>query len=280
MALNTPDPETTPRGKLGQYLRRLRQAAGHATQPPFASKLGVSPALISKIETGTHVPTQDIFQAWLDLCQVTEEARAYITDTWLIARASTSGIPEPIEIWVENERQATFLRLWGLLFMPAQLQTPDYARAMFLSHGMDEDEAAEQTGIRMGRQAILDGPEPAHVVAVIHELALRNLVGTPEIMAGQLTHVLGLSKKRNVHIQVVRDFGYFAGMEGAFEIATGDAIPDTLITLNFQEQASDDRTLARKAIESFETIRSYALNITDSRVLIQEANEQWNSQQQ
>jgi hypothetical protein len=247
---------------------------------PFARELRVSVDLVSKIETGRHVPTQDIFLAWLDVCQVSEEARVYLTDIWILARVSHGSVPESIEKWFENEGKAIFLRLWGLLFMPAQLQTRDYARAMFLAHGLDEDEAADQAGIRIGRQAVLAGQAPAHVTAAIHERALHTLVGAPEVMIGQLEHLLEMSLRRNVLIQVIRDTGYFVGMDGAFEVASGDEIPDTLLMLTMEAQASQDRALTRKAIEVFEEIRGYALNVKDSRALIVEAIERWKSQRQ
>ena len=80
---------------------------------------------------------------------------------------------------------------------------------------MDEDEAAEQTDLRMKRRAKVDGPDAAHVTALIHERALYFLVGTPETMIGQLTDLLELSQQRNVVIQVVPDEGYFPGVAGA-----------------------------------------------------------------
>ena len=73
LSSSTPEPDTTAKGKLAKHLRRIRQSAGFATMPPLARRLGVSPDLISKIETGKHVPTMDIFLAWLEACEVTEE---------------------------------------------------------------------------------------------------------------------------------------------------------------------------------------------------------------
>jgi transcriptional regulator with XRE-family HTH domain len=75
LSSSTPEPDTTAKGKLARHLRRIRQAAGFTTMPPLAKRLGVSADLISKIETGKHVPTMDIFLAWLEACEVTEEAR-------------------------------------------------------------------------------------------------------------------------------------------------------------------------------------------------------------
>src|SRR6266567_9032021 len=144
LSSSTPEPETTPRGKLAKHLRLIRQAAGFTTQTPLATRLGVSTDLISKMETGKHVPTQDIFLALLDICGVSEEARVYLTDLWFLARASSGGVREFFEKYATAEAKAAFLRLWGLLLIPGPLQTRAYAHAMFLKGGLDEDEATEQ----------------------------------------------------------------------------------------------------------------------------------------
>jgi transcriptional regulator with XRE-family HTH domain len=114
LSSSTPEPESTPRGKLAKHLRLIRQAAGFATQAPLANRLGVSSDLISKMETGKHVPTQDIFLALLDICGVSEEARGYLTDLWVLARAGSGGVlREFFEKYATAEGKAAFLRMWG-----------------------------------------------------------------------------------------------------------------------------------------------------------------------
>lgn len=273
------NPEEDLGAALGETLKELRLAAGFTTLEAAGSRLGYSKDSISKAETGAHVPTLEMLLLMLDLYLVPEIMRKSILRQHTLARKARGPIPQPIEKWFDNEAGAAFLRLWGLLVMPAQLQTRDYARAMFLAYGKDEDEAAEHTEIRIERQAILDGREPPHVTAVVHERALYNLVGAPQIMIGELAHLVEMSRRRNVHVQVVRDAGCFVGTDGAFEIASGDDISDTLLVLAVQDHASDDRTLTRTVIAVFEEIRSYALNAEDSRVLIAEAIEFWKNQQ-
>ena len=280
LSSSTPDPETTPRGKLAKHLRQIRQAAGFATMAPFAKRLGVSDDLISKIETGKHVPTRDIFLAWLDICGVSEEARVFITDFWVVARASSSGVREFFEKYFDAEQKAAFLRIWGLLVVPGQLQTREYAHAMFLTRGMDEDEATEQTDLRVRRHAKVDGPDAAHVTALIYESVLHRLVGTPEIMVGQLERLLELSHRRNVVLQVVPDSGsYFPGLDGEFAIASGPAISDTVVMVTVEDHVSDEPDVSGKVIALFEEIRSYALNAAESRALITEAVQRWSQQQ-
>jgi transcriptional regulator with XRE-family HTH domain len=201
--------------------------------------LGVSADLISKIETGKHVPTMDIFLAWLEACEVTEESRLYLTEIWTLARGA-GGIREFFEKYAAAEEKATLLRMWGLLVVPGPLQTRDYAHAMFRKGRLDDDEATEQTELRVRRHAKVDGPDAAHVTALIYAPVLDCLVGAPEIMIAQLQHVLELSQRHNVVIQVVPDTGYFAGFEGQFEIASGPAIADTVDMVTLEDHVTDD----------------------------------------
>lgn len=282
------DSGDSPAVRLGRHLKRIRLAAGYTSQPSLSARIGFVEDVIQKGETGKRVPSKEVFPGWIEACRLGIDGKRQVltdgeiqvmTDLWETARVTQGPIPVFIEKWFENEARAAFLRLWALLLIPGQLQTHEYAHAMFRSGGMDEDEAAEKADVRIRRQAIFDRPERVHVTGIIHELALRFLVGTPEIMTGQLTHLLEMSQRSNVVIQVVRDNGYFPGLRGPFEIASGAAVPDTLLTLAAEDQSSEDTALTRKAIALFEEIRGYAHNIADSRTIIMEAIEAWNQQQ-
>jgi transcriptional regulator with XRE-family HTH domain len=279
LSSSTPEPDSTPRGKLAKHLRLIRQAAGFATQAPLANRLGVSSDLISKMETGKHVPTQDIFLALLDICGVSEEARVYLTDLWVLARAGRGGVREFFEKYATAEEKAAFLRMWGLLLIPGPLQSRDYAHAMFLEGGLDEGEVAEQTDLRVKRHAKVDGPDAAHVTALIYEPVLSFQVGAPEVMIGQLERLLEVSARRNVVIQVVPAAGYFPGVEGAFEIASGPDISDTVIMVTVDDHVSDEPDVAGRVIALFEEVRGYALNVAESRKVISEALQRWKAQQ-
>lgn len=276
---SSPKPQNSPAVRLGARLRHLREDAKFTTQTALATRLNVSNDYISKVETGKMIPAKEVLLSWLDTCDATDESREYLMELWDLACEARGSIPDFILRWFENEAKADFLRLWGVLLVPGQLQTREYAHAMYLKEGLDEDEAAEQADIRMRRQAVLfDRPDPVHVTGVLHQHALYNLIGTPEIMTGQLERLLEISRLSNAVIQVVRDDGYFPGMRGAFEIASGEEIPDTLLMLAVEDQMQEDRTLTRKTIALFEDVRGYALSVEDSRALIQEAIERWSQQ--
>lgn len=276
---NSRDPETNPAALLGQQLRRMRLAAGFSTQPALASRLGFGQDVVSKAETGAQPPSDDVLTRWLDICGATDREREMLADVLKLARKAHGPIPEFIEKWLKAERIAEFLRLWSFVAVPGLLQVREYAHAMYTRGGLDDDEAAEKATVRLERQTILDGQDPVHLTAIIYESVLHRLVGTPAIMVTQLTHLLEMSQRRNVVIQVVRDTGYFPGLRGQFEIASGDGMPDTLLMLTMEDQTSEDHTLTRKALALFEQIRGYALNVEDSRAFIMEAIERWKSQQ-
>src|SRR6266700_2669643 len=117
---------------------------------------------------------------------------------------------------------------------------------MFTRAGMDEEEASAKANARLDRRAILDGPDAPHVTLLLHESVLRRRVGTPEVMVRQLSHLLEMSQRPNVSIQVIRDDGYFLGLEGPFEIASGEAITDTVVMVAVEDQTVDEKKVVRK----------------------------------
>ena len=69
-------------------------------------------------------------------------------------------------------------------------------------------------------------------------------------------------------------------MRGAFQIVSGPAFPDTVDLETVEDQVTDEPAAVSRVAALFEVIRSYAVNARESRSLLMEADEQWNSQQQ
>jgi hypothetical protein len=93
-------------------------------------------------------------------------------------------------------------------------------------------------------------------------------------------HPAAHRRRPNVIIQVVRDTGYFFGLEGQFMIASGREIPDTLNIVTVEDQTTTEPAMVDRVAALFERIRGHALTIEESRVIIQEALQRWNSQRQ
>jgi transcriptional regulator with XRE-family HTH domain len=272
------DPETDPRAFLGRELRHARVAAGFSSQEALAARLDFDRTVIAKAETGDRVPTDDVLDAWCDACAIDQSRRELLRRWAAFARRTDGPVPSWFESWLEAERLAHTLRLWSPVLVPGLLQTAEYARALYLATGLDEEAAEEHVTVRLERQAVLDRPRPPHVVAVLDEPVLHRMIGSPQVMADQLTHLADLYERTNVSIQIVPSgTGANAGLSGAFDLASGDGAPEVLRMEAVEDVTAETRSLVRKAANIFDRVRADALPRAASRKLILEAAELWKS---
>jgi transcriptional regulator with XRE-family HTH domain len=269
------DPETSPAVFLGRELRRAREAAGFSSQDALAARLGYDRSVIAKAETGDRPPTPEVADA-LQAELFPHGPDGLVGRLARLARKHDGPIPDWFESWLEAERKAHTLRIWQPLIVPGLVQTAGYARAVFLAAGEDADRAEDLVAARLERQAILDRPDPPHVVAVLAEPVLHLLIGSPQAMADQLTHLADLSERPAVSIQVVpSEIGANAGLSGGFQLASCDGAPDVLNMNGVEDVTAEGRPLVRRATVVFDLVRGDALPRTASRTLILEAAEQW-----
>jgi transcriptional regulator with XRE-family HTH domain len=267
------DPDTDPKAFLGRELARARKAGGFSSQDALAARLGFDRTVIAKAESGERVPTDEVLDAWCEACDLDRE----LFGRWTaFARRTDGPIPNWFESWLEAEREAHTLRLWSPLLVPGLLQTAEYARALLMATGLDEDAAQEHVAVRLDRQAVLDRPSPPHVVAVLGEAVLHQLIGSPQIMAEQLSHIAELAEHTNMSVQVLpSETGANAGLSGAFDLASGDGAPEVLRMDAVEDVTVETRSLVRKSANIFDRVRADALPRAASRKLILEAAEQW-----
>lgn len=164
------------------------------------------------------------------------------------------------------------------IIVPALFEIAEYRRAVVLAGGNDPERADQLVAATMQRQSVLLGADPPEVVAVLHEVVLRRLIGSAEIMHDQLVHLADLSARPNISVHVVpASAGAHAGLSGDISLASGDGGPDVLHTDAVPEgHTTESRSLVRRATVTFERIRRDALPRAQSRDLIVEvANEQW-----
>ena len=267
------DPETDPRAFLGRELRRARVAAGFSSQDALAARLGFDRTVIAKAETGDRVPTPEVLAAWCEACDLDAE----LFERWAVLARRTDGpIPSWFESWLEAEGKAHALMIWQPLIVPGLFQTAEYARALFLAAGADQDRADDLVTVRLDRQVILDRPGPPHVVAVIDESVLHRLIGSAQVMADQLAHLAEQCERPDVSIQVLpSETGANAGLSGAFDLASSDGAPDVLRMEAVEDVTVETRSLVRRAANIFDRVRADALPRAASRALILEAAGKW-----
>ncbi len=265
----------TPRQFLGHELCRARVAAGFSSQQALADRLGFERTVVAKAETGDRVPSDPVLTAWARACAIGTAPYQR-----LAARARPAGGPVPtwFEDWLHAEREAHILRFWSPIIVPAIFETADYRRAVVMAGGNDLDRANELVTATLERQSVLLRPDPPEVVAMLHEMVLRRLIGSPAIMYDQLIHLAEVSERPNISVHVVpAHTGAHAGLSGDISLASGDGNPDVLHTDAVPEgHTTETRSLVRRAAVTFERVRRDALPCAQSRDLIVEvANEQW-----
>jgi len=168
------------------------------------------------------------------------------------------------------------LRIWQPLIIPGLLQTAEYARALFLAAGADEDQAEDMVKARLDRQEILDRAGPPDLVTVLDESVLHRLIGSPQVMADQLNYIAERATLPHILVQVVpAGNGANAGLSGGFALASCDGAPDTLRMEAVEDVTAEGRSLVRRAANILVRVQADALPRAASRTLILEAAEQW-----
>lgn len=270
----------TPREKLATELRQARLTAGFTSHDALARKMGVDRSVVAKAESSTQrVPSDATLDAW---AAHTGAHTGTTPDRWVViaevCRTAADGVPGWIEDYLRAEGVAYGLRFWQPMIVPAMFQTVEYRRALLVASGHTPDAIDAMLAANTERQKVLERLDPPEVIAVLDESVLHRLIGSPEVMFDQLTHLAELAERPNVIIQIVpADVGATAGLSGAMNLATGDGIPDTLHGDALPEgHTTDSRSQVRAAVVAFDRIRSKALPSDLSQARIREvANERW-----
>jgi hypothetical protein len=213
----------TPRGKaLAAALRAAREAAGLGLRE-LARRLEIRHATLSNWETGKRVPRPEDVASVLtaigidgqDQERIIELARHASEPNWLTA--GIPGVSQQLAGAMECESTATTITEWEPLVIPGLLQTSDYARAIIASGEMSRSEVEALVHVRIGRRDVLTRRNPVHLVALIGEAAILDYIGSDEIMADQLRHLLRMASLDTVDVQVVPSgVGWHPGRMGPF----------------------------------------------------------------
>jgi transcriptional regulator with XRE-family HTH domain len=272
------DPAASPLHFFGAEVRRAREAAG-MTLADMGATVPCDASTVSRIEAGQLRPTDRFVAACMETFPQLEWLSRFYEDSQMWG---DGAVPRWFEDWLDMERVASTLRIWQPLLIPGLLQTPDYARALFLASGQFDtsDEALDQlVATRSARQRIFDRLDPPNLWIVLDEAALHRLIGTPKTMYDQLLQVADMSMRSYICVQVVpASTGANAGLSGSFYIASAEGKRD-LLHMDAVEGVTVERSaLVSKSRLVFELVRSDALARNASRDLILKvAEERWNT---
>ncbi|MFF7206484.1 Scr1 family TA system antitoxin-like transcriptional regulator [Streptomyces sp. NPDC008141] len=184
---------------VGRQLARFREAAG-LTQRALAAEFNLAEQTVASIEQGRRPLKPDLAARFDDRLD-TKGALSVAVDNM----PEVDLIPAWAEEFVDQEREALALSSYENQVIPGQLQTADYARAVFRSRipVFSEGEIEAQTEIRLQRQGILHSAPPRSLSFVIWEAVLQVRLGGDGVYGAQLRHLRDLSELPGVTLQVM-----------------------------------------------------------------------------
>ena len=202
---------TVLRMVVGAQLRRLREAKG-ISAADAAYAIRATHSKISRMELGrVSFRPRDIADL-LTMYGVHDEQErlAFLA---LASEANVPGwwhdsadlLPSWFEAYLGLEEAASIIRNYEVQFVPGQLQTAGYARAVIrLGHpDAGEEEIDRRTALRVSRQQVLTRPDGLHFWAVLDEAALRRPLGGVEVMRDQVDHLIQAAAWPNVTVQII-----------------------------------------------------------------------------
>ncbi|MGY5129263.1 helix-turn-helix domain-containing protein [Streptomyces nigrescens] len=210
--------------RLGTALKRHREAAG-LDQADGAEAILKSVSKISRLESGQTSASALEVRTLLDRYGVEDaEERARLLEWarksnergWWIDYQEMVRPGYADHITLEND--ATYIRSWSPTRIPGLLQTPDYTEAVITigPKFIPPDRVVELVKLRQERQRRIE-EGGTHFTAIIWEPAVTALTCERHVRTGQLTHLLEVSQRQNITLQLLPAAeSLIAGMSGAF----------------------------------------------------------------
>lgn len=236
----------TTRGKrrLGRWLRPIVERSGLKADD-IADRAICSDQTVMRLLSGRALPSLHRFTTILAVIGATDDERERGLALYRVADADMTTIQHAENLPVKylrfrmDEAEAIVERSLDTVIVPGMLQVPEYAAAISYQRqrfeGSEWDKRAGDE--RRDRQALLRRNEnPLHLHVLIHEGALRQLIGDPEIMAAQLDHLLTMGELPNVVVQVV-----------PFAFGAHGAMTGPMFLLSFPEEDEPDSAYAESA---------------------------------
>jgi hypothetical protein len=256
-----------PATHFGRQLRKERLARGWSVHE-FASRSGISAGHTSRIENGLRPPTEAIALA----CDtVFPERKGWFGEYY---EESKSWAPAGFRSWAEYEDKATRLSVWSPGIVHGLVQTPDYARAVLsVSPGVTDEVVTARLSSRMERRGrVLMRDDPPSTWFIVDQFALYREVGSAEVMAGQLRHLVEVASQPHVTLTVMPAVIHPAN-ESEFIIADGAAYAEHVVG----GYVFTDEQIVSRLTTRFDSLRAESYRASESLAMIERLGETWAS---
>ncbi|MFF0359491.1 helix-turn-helix domain-containing protein [Streptomyces fungicidicus] len=253
---------------FGAVVQALREHAG-LSRVDLGARVQYSKHTVESVELGRRMPDEAFV----------ERAEEALGNTGALRKAARhltrgeAGLAAWFRRWARLEREAVSLCTYECRLVPGLLQSEAYARAVF--EGTiplrTDGELEVQLDARMERQVMMRERPTVPFSFIVEEHVFRREFGDAEARRGLVRHVLELTAPRNVTLQVVPvEARLHACLDGPLQILeTSEGR-----RLGYSEGQKNGRLISdAKEVtvlcQRYETLRSQALNPTESRDLLE-----------
>jgi transcriptional regulator with XRE-family HTH domain len=199
------------RQALGARLGEIRKDAG-LTGRALAGLCGWHESKVSRIEHAQTAPAADDIRAWCQQCAAPAEIDDLIAFLRTVEgmfvewqRMERSGLRRAQETVLPLWQRTRVFRAYSSWLMPGAVQTTAYTTAILRAIAARRelpDDTDEAAAVRADRLRMLREGDHRFSV-VIEESVLRNVIGGPEVMAGQLGHLITVASLPSVSLGII-----------------------------------------------------------------------------
>lgn len=196
---------------FGARLREVRMEAS-LTGRALAQLTGLHYTKVSRVENGRQSVTDAEVRAWCEACGAADQASELILMARTVEslyrewrRQARAGMRQLQESSAPIYERTRLFRIYEHTALPGLFHTAEYSMEImrywvrFL--GLPDDAEAANSA-RLARQKVLRSSRRRFIV-VLAEQTLRTRIGTPEVMAAQLQHLLDVMRQPNVSVGII-----------------------------------------------------------------------------
>ena len=260
-----------PRARFAEELKALREANGDSLRQ-LGEKVGWDFSLFGKMENGHTLGSAEVVQA---LDQYFGTGKLLVT-LWELALADKSEFKEKYRAYMEFEAEALSLCHFGLSSIPGLLQTRGYATEVLAAGGNRGEQLTRQIEARINRGVMLVSQDAPRFRTILYESVLRLMLRDRDAWVEQLAHLVAMSERPNVTVQVLPfsagPFGLMNGLVMFLHLAEGRVVAYTENDLH--GELIEDGCQIERLQSAYDAMRDRALSPAESRRFIGEMLEE------